>query len=82
MLLIVAGVVLIGLKLLEVGLFGELSWWWILSPLGVAFVWFEFLERPLGFDRRRADHLEWEERRKERVARQFPLPGRKGSKRK
>lgn len=77
MLLIVAGVVLVGLKLLGVGPFLELSWWWILTPLGVAFVWFEFLERPLGFDRRRADHLEWEQRRKERVAAQFPGIGKR-----
>lgn len=78
MYLIVAGVVVVGLKLLGVGPFLDLSWWWVLSPLAAAFVWFEFLERPLGFDRRRADHLEWEQRRKERVAAQFPGVGRRG----
>jgi len=77
MVLIVAGAVLIALKLLGIGPFLDLSWWWVLSPLVAAFVWFEFLERPLGFDRRKADHLEWEQRRKERVAAEFsPDPKR------
>lgn len=79
MLLIVAGVLLIGLKLLEVGPVAGLSWWWVFSPLILAFIWFELLEKPLGFDRRKADHLEWEQRRKERVAAQFPGIGRKRS---
>lgn len=71
MILIVAGVLLVVLKLLEVGPVADLAWWWVLSPLLLAFVWFELLEKPLGFDKRKADHLEWEQRRKERVAASF-----------
>lgn len=71
MILIVAGVLLVVLKLLEIGPVAELSWWWTLAPLVLAFVWFEFLEKPLGFDKRKADHLEWEKRRKDRVAASF-----------
>jgi small Trp-rich protein len=74
MYLIVIGALLIGLKALALGPVAEWSWWWVLSPLAVAFVWFEFLEKPLGFDRRKVEHLEIEKRRKERVAAQFPAP--------
>ena len=81
MILIVAGVLLLVLKLLEVGPVAELSWWWTLSPLVLAFVWFEFLEKPLGFDKRKADHLEWEQRRKERVAASFSDSGKAGRRR-
>ncbi len=79
MYLIWIGAALIGLKLLaqyvlveQLPWFAELSWWWTLSPLAIAFVWFEFLEKPLGFDRRHVEHLEIEKRRRERVAAQFP----------
>ncbi len=72
MYLIWLAVALIGLKLLGIGPLEELSWWWVLAPLGLALVWFEFLEKLLGFDKRRADDLEWERRRRERVAAQFP----------
>ncbi len=67
-------VILIGLKVAEIGPLADLSWWWVLTPLVVAFVWFEWLEKLFGFDKRRADHLEWEQRRKERVAQQFATP--------
>ncbi len=33
------GVLLIALKLLGFGPFGELSWWWVLSPFALAIVW-------------------------------------------
>ncbi|MCL4746688.1 MAG: TIGR04438 family Trp-rich protein [Burkholderiaceae bacterium] len=78
MYLVWLAVLLVGLKLTGIGVIAELSWWWVLAPLGVAFVWFEWIEKLLGFDKRRADHLEWEQRRKERVAAQFPVgPGAK-----
>jgi small Trp-rich protein len=56
--------ILIGLKVAEIGPLADLSWWWVLMPLGVAFVWFEWLEKLFGFDKRR----------KERVAQQFATP--------
>ncbi len=79
MILIVAGVLLIVLKLLEVDPVAALSWWWILSPLALAFVWFEFLEKALGFDRRKAEHVEWAQRRKERVEASFKDKRKGGS---
>jgi small Trp-rich protein len=49
------GVGLIVLKLLEVGeYFATLSWWWITVPFLLAFVWFEFVERRLGMDKKKA----------------------------
>ncbi len=72
MILVWAGVALILLKTLEVGPLADLSWWWVLAPLAAALVWFEWLEKLFGRDRRKVEHLEWEQRRKERVAAQFP----------
>lgn len=72
MILIWAGLAAILLKLLAIGPFGELSWWWTLSPFVLALLWFEVLEKPLGFHRRSSAHTEIEKRRKARVAEQFP----------
>ncbi|MGE5338606.1 MAG: TIGR04438 family Trp-rich protein [Gemmatimonadota bacterium] len=30
------------------------SWWWVAAPFALAFVWFEFIERTLGLDKRKA----------------------------
>ena len=52
--LIIIIVALIALKYFEVRFVDNLSWWWIVA-LGVgAFIWFEFLERMFGFDKRKA----------------------------
>jgi len=32
----------------------EMSWWWISLPFALAFIWFEFIERHLGFDKKKA----------------------------
>jgi small Trp-rich protein len=45
---------LIVLKLLELGPFATMSWWWIVLVLAIAFVWFEFIERYLGLDKKKA----------------------------
>jgi len=82
MILVWAGVALVLLKILEVGPLADVSWWWILAPLAAAIVWFEWLEKLFGRDRRKVEHLEWEQRRKERVAAQFagqPGAGRRRS---
>ncbi len=70
MLLIIAIVLLSGLRYFEVGPFAELSWWWIGGLFGIAFLWFEFGERLLGLDKRKA-HEQLEKARKERVAKTF-----------
>ncbi len=65
------GVVLVLLRWLEIGPFATLSWWWVLAPLIAAAAWFEGLEKLFGRDRRQVDAVEWEKRRKDRVAHQF-----------
>ena len=53
------GVALIILKLLEVSVFANLSWWWIAAVLALAMFWFEVVERRLGLDKKKAfDEME------------------------
>lgn len=52
--LILIIVALIALKYFEVRFVANLSWWWIVGLGVAAFIWFEFLERMFGFDKRRA----------------------------
>jgi small Trp-rich protein len=64
--LIWIGVVLIVLKVLEIGWFATMSWWWIALLGAVAFVWFEFIERHLGLDKKKAFD-EYDEAKKRRI---------------
>ena len=52
--LIWVGVALIVLKLLDISVFAEMSWWWVTIPFAVAFLWFELVERRLGMDKKKA----------------------------
>lgn len=53
------GLALLVLKLIGIGPFGDLSWWWIVLPLVGAFIWFEVFEKRLGLDKKKAfDELE------------------------
>jgi small Trp-rich protein len=70
MLIIVAIVLLSILRYFEIGPFAELSWWWVAGLMGVAFIWFEFIERMLGLDKRKA-HEQLEKARRERVKKTF-----------
>ena len=45
MYLVWIGALLVALKLFEIDPVAGLSWFWVLLPLGVAFVWFEVFER-------------------------------------
>ncbi|MGE0803719.1 MAG: TIGR04438 family Trp-rich protein [Lautropia sp.] len=65
------------MKWLEVGPVADWSWWWVLAPLGVAFLWFEFFERLFGRDRRQVEMAEFEKNAKDRVAETFKVPGRR-----
>ena len=62
--------VLAALKYFEVGIVENLSWWWIIGLFLVAFIWFEFLERMFGLDKRKA-HEQMKTRRQERVKKAF-----------
>jgi small Trp-rich protein len=68
--LIILIVLLSILRYFEVGPFADLSWWWIVGLFAVAFVWFEFIERMLGLDKRKA-HEQLEKARRERVTKTF-----------
>ncbi|MES3023849.1 MAG: TIGR04438 family Trp-rich protein [Pseudomonadota bacterium] len=70
MILIILIFGLTGLKLAEIWRFGEVSWWHIAGLAAFAFVWFEFIEKMLGLDKKKAVN-EDEERRKKRVKDSF-----------
>ncbi|MBS1169713.1 MAG: hypothetical protein H6R01_631 [Burkholderiaceae bacterium] len=70
MVLIILIVVLCALRYFEVGFFAHMSWWWVAGVFAVAFLWFEFGEKMLGLDRRRA-HESLEQAREDRVKRTF-----------
>ena len=57
---------LMGLKVAEVWRFGELSWWYIVGLMVFAFVWFEFIEKMLGLDKKKEHDVD-AQRRKDRI---------------
>jgi small Trp-rich protein len=69
--IIIAIAALLLLKYFDVWIFAEMSWWWPIGLMGVAFIWFEFLERMLGMDKRKSGHEVLEKARKERVRKAF-----------
>ena len=68
--IIILIVLLVGLRYFEVWRFAELSWWWIVGLMVVAFIWFEFVEKLLGLDKKKEHNID-EQRRKARVKQTF-----------
>ncbi|MES2129644.1 MAG: TIGR04438 family Trp-rich protein [Pseudomonadota bacterium] len=68
--LIILIVLLVGLRYFEVWRFAELSWWYIVGLMLFAFVWFEFIEKMLGLDKKKEHNVD-EERRKRRIKESF-----------
>jgi small Trp-rich protein len=68
--LILLIVALVGLRFFEVWKFADLSWWYIVGLMVFAFVWFEFIEKMLGLDKKK-QHDVHEKRRKERIKNSF-----------
>ena len=68
--IIILIIVLGALKYFEVWKFGAMSWWWVIGLMAVAFIWFEFVEKMLGLDKKKA-HNEDELRRKARLKQTF-----------
>ena len=58
------------LKYFEVWKFAELSWWWIVGLMVFAFIWFEFIEKALGLDKKKEHNVD-AQRRKDRVKKAF-----------
>lgn len=61
---------LVALRYFEVWKFAGLSWWWIILLMAVAFVWFEYVEKIFGLDKKKAHNVD-EQRRKDRVKQSF-----------
>jgi len=70
MILIILTVTLTLMKYLEVSFMANISWWWIIALFGFTFVWFEFFERVLGLDKKKA-HAKFEKMQKERARKTF-----------
>jgi len=81
MLAFYAGLIFLLLKWLEVEPFASWTWWWVIAPLVVAFLWFEYFERLFGRDKRPLEMSEWERLRRRRIEKEFDVNVRKKSKR-
>jgi small Trp-rich protein len=68
--LILLIVLLAVLRFFEVWRFAELSWWYIVGLIALAFIWFEFIEKMLGLDKRKEHNVD-EQRRRNRVKNTF-----------
>jgi small Trp-rich protein len=68
--LIIIIALLVGLRYFEVWRFAELSWWWIAGLMLAAFIWFEFIEKMLGLDKKKEHNVD-EQRRKDRIKHSF-----------
>ena len=64
--LILLIVVLVALRGFEVWRFADLSWWYIVGLMVLAFIWFEFIEKMLGLDKKKEHQLQ-DDRRAQRV---------------
>lgn len=51
---LVIGIILLVLKILGVGFAATLSWWWVLLPFALAFVWWEIIDPMFGLSQKRA----------------------------
>lgn len=54
------------LRYFEVWKFAELSWWYIVGLMVVAFIWFEYIEKMLGLDKKK-EHAMHDKHRTERA---------------
>jgi len=62
------GVLFISLKLFEIGPVAGWTWWWVLSPLPVAVVWWAWADAS-GYTKRKV-MKKMDQRKRERIARQ------------
>jgi small Trp-rich protein len=61
---------LCALRAFEVWRFAQLSWWIIIALMVFAFVWFEFVEKVFGLDKKK-EHEALDSRRAARVRQTF-----------
>lgn len=62
----VGRVALLLLKLLSIEPVAGISWWWIVLPFVLAFLWFDLVEERLGLNKRRAFD-EMDKNKKDRI---------------
>ena len=67
------GLVFLALKYLEIGPVAALAWWWVLSPFGLAVVWWAWADAS-GYTKKKVMQRE-QERRHERIARHHDALG-------
>jgi small Trp-rich protein len=53
MLFLGIGLVLLAMKYLEIGVVATWDWWWVLSPFGLAFLWWTWADWS-GYTKRKA----------------------------
>lgn len=68
--LILIIVALIALKYFEVWKFASMSWGWVVGAMVFAYIWFEFVEKIFGLDKKK-DHALDEKRRADRIKNTF-----------
>jgi small Trp-rich protein len=61
------GVILLGVKLAGIEPVASVSWWWIVLPLILAFLWFDVVEERLGFNKNKRAMDEMDKAKKERI---------------
>lgn len=68
--IIILILVLGALRFFEVWKFAQMSWWVVIGLMVVAFIWFEYIEKIFGLDKKKA-HDQDAQRRKERLKNSF-----------
>ncbi len=65
---VILGLIFIALKLLEIAPVAAWSWWWVLLPLALAFVWWEVIDPMFSISKKRAmlDMAERQQARREK----------------
>lgn len=81
MVFVLLGVVFIVLKLMGVMPVAAWSWWWVLLPLALAFVWWEIIDPMFGISKKRA-MTQMENRQKARREKYRQSLGLSGGRRK
>ena len=63
--LVFTGFGLLVLKLVAIGPFATMKWYWVLLPFAIAAFWFEVIERFFGLDRKKGiDEIERAKRKR------------------
>ncbi len=70
---LVAGVGLLLLKYLQIGLVAEWSWWWVLSPFALAVLWWTWADAS-GYTKRK-EMEKMDQKKRDRIEKQREVLG-------